>query len=84
MTPQPLAPSASPLDRAAALLGSDPRAAEQLAAGLLRQAPGDPRVRLILGSAKRRLGDLAALVPRRIDKTSIGADCLENLVRVDL
>jgi tetratricopeptide (TPR) repeat protein len=59
VTPQPLAPSASPLDRAAALLGSDPRAAEQLAAGLLRQAPGDPRVRLILGSAKRRLGDLA-------------------------
>lgn len=49
----------SPLDRAAALLGSDARAAERLAAELHRQQPADPRVRLILGSARRRLGDLA-------------------------
>ncbi len=53
-----LLPAADAFERAAALLGSDPAAAERSATALLRQQPGDPRGRLILASALRRRGDL--------------------------
>jgi tetratricopeptide (TPR) repeat protein len=43
--------------RAAALLATDPAQANRLAEDLFRLAPNDPRVLLILGSARRRLGD---------------------------
>jgi predicted Zn-dependent protease len=43
--------------RAAALLATDPRQAEREAEGMRAQAPNDPRVLLILASARRRLGD---------------------------
>ena len=43
--------------RAAALLATDPAQASRLADDLRRHAPNDPRVLLILGSARRRLGD---------------------------
>ena len=53
--------------RASALLASDPAAAEQEIAKVLRAAPADPRARLIKASARRRLGDpigaLAILQP---------------------
>ena len=60
--------------RAAALLASDPGQARREAEAILRLAPNDPRALLILGSARRRLGDapgarallapLAAAYPR--------------------
>jgi predicted Zn-dependent protease len=43
--------------RAAALLATDPAQAHRLADELRKIAPNDPRVLLILGSARRRLGD---------------------------
>jgi predicted Zn-dependent protease len=46
--------------RAAALLATDPRAAERAADLLLKAAPADPRALLILGSAQRRQGRVAA------------------------
>ncbi|HXA37624.1 MAG TPA: sulfotransferase [Phenylobacterium sp.] len=45
--------------RAAALLASDPAQARRDAEAILRRAPRDPRALLILGSARRRLGDAA-------------------------
>src|SRR5258707_9372215 len=48
---------AAAIARAAALLATDPAEAGRLAQELSRIAPGDPRVLLILGSARRRLGD---------------------------
>ncbi len=51
---------AATIARAAALLATDPAEAGRLAEGLFRLAPNDPRILLILGSARRRLGDLGA------------------------
>ncbi len=48
------------VEHASALLGPDPSAARAEAAAILKVAPGDPRARLILASAHRRLGDPAA------------------------
>jgi tetratricopeptide (TPR) repeat protein len=48
---------AEAVERAAALLATDPAGAEQQATAILNQAPGDPRARLILASARRRQGD---------------------------
>jgi tetratricopeptide (TPR) repeat protein len=47
------------IDQAAALLATDPARAEALARQAMGSAPNDPRVRLIVGSARRRLGDAA-------------------------
>jgi predicted Zn-dependent protease len=47
-----------PIARAAALLATDPRRAGREAERLRTQAPNDPRVLLILASARRRLGDI--------------------------
>ena len=49
--------TANVVERAAALLATDPEQARQAAETLLRTAPNDPRALLILGSARRRLGD---------------------------
>ena len=46
------------IERAATLLGSDPQRAGREADAVLKAAPNDPRVLLILGSARRRLGDM--------------------------
>ena len=51
------APAAATIARAAALLATDPTEAARLAEGLFRLAPNDPRVLLILGSARRRMGN---------------------------
>ncbi len=65
----PLSPSGlnAAVDRAAGLLAVDAAAAEREARVVLGQAPGDPRARLILASARRRQGDargaLALLAP---------------------
>jgi tetratricopeptide (TPR) repeat protein len=48
------------IEHAAALLATDPEQAGREAAKLLTSAPSDPRALLILGSARRRLGDPAA------------------------
>jgi predicted Zn-dependent protease len=53
----PASPIAGAVDRAAALLASEPTQAERLAQDILKSAPNDPRAGLILGSARRRLGD---------------------------
>ena len=45
------------VERAAALLATDPEGARRAAETMLRTAPNDPRALLILGSARRRLGD---------------------------
>jgi tetratricopeptide (TPR) repeat protein len=47
------------IDRAATLLATDPAQSEALARRVISMAPGDPRPRLILGSARRRRGDPA-------------------------
>ena len=47
------------IERAAALLASDPAAAERGARSALAAAPSDPRPQLILASALRRRGDIA-------------------------
>ncbi|HEX4181025.1 MAG TPA: sulfotransferase [Caulobacteraceae bacterium] len=51
---------AAAVEQAAALLGADPARAERQALALLRSVPADPRLRLIHGSARRRLGDPVA------------------------
>ncbi|MBS0410611.1 MAG: tetratricopeptide repeat protein, partial [Proteobacteria bacterium] len=50
---------AEAVERAAALLATDPPGAERRARAILGQAPNDPRARLILASARRRQGDPA-------------------------
>jgi predicted Zn-dependent protease len=50
----------SPIDRAAALLASDPARAEREARALAAASPRDPRPALILASALRRQGEAAA------------------------
>ena len=45
------------IDQAARLLASDPERAGQEAQALLRHAPKDPRLLLVLASSRRRLGD---------------------------
>jgi predicted Zn-dependent protease len=50
---------AARLERAAALLATDPAAAEREARAALAAAPSDPRPQLILASALRRRGDAA-------------------------
>src|SRR5579859_1640059 len=47
------------IERASAILGADPTRALREAEAILRQVPADPRARLIVGSARRRLGDPA-------------------------
>lgn len=54
-----LASLAAAAAQAAERLASDPVGAARAAEALLRQAPQDPRGRLILASARRRLGDPA-------------------------
>jgi tetratricopeptide (TPR) repeat protein len=51
---------AATLQEASDLLASDPARARRLAQALLDQAPGEPRAALILASAQRRLGEVAA------------------------
>ncbi|MBC2668865.1 tetratricopeptide repeat-containing sulfotransferase family protein [Novosphingobium piscinae] len=53
----------NPLDRAAAALADQPAVAERLARMLVTQQPGDPRPRLILASALRRLGRADQALP---------------------
>jgi tetratricopeptide (TPR) repeat protein len=48
------------IEQASALLATDPAAALRQAQAVLALAPKDPRALLILGSARRRLGDLKA------------------------
>lgn len=55
----PPAQFAAAVARAAGLLATDPQAAQRDANTLLRSAPQDPRARLILASALRRLDDPA-------------------------
>ena len=55
-----LAPSISlnaAIDHASALLAADPAAAQREAEAILALQPGDPRVLLVLASARRRQGD---------------------------
>ncbi len=47
------------VEAASRALAGDPARAQREAQAILRQAPSDPRARLILGSARRRLGDAA-------------------------
>jgi tetratricopeptide (TPR) repeat protein len=47
------------VERASAVLGADPGRALREAEAILKLAPADPRARLIVGSARRRLGDPA-------------------------
>jgi len=55
------------VEHASAILATDPTAALRKAEAILRLVPNEPRARLILASARRRLGDpegaLAILVP---------------------
>jgi tetratricopeptide (TPR) repeat protein len=44
---------------ASAVLGADPRRAQREAEAILARAPRDPRALLVLGSARRRQGDIA-------------------------
>jgi tetratricopeptide (TPR) repeat protein len=66
MTAGPAA-AAAIIERAAALLATDPARAGREAEAVLKADPRDPRAALILASARRRLGDpraaLAILVP---------------------
>ena len=48
------------VERAAALLAAEPAQAQREAEAILNAAPNDPRVLLILASARRRQGDAAA------------------------
>ncbi|WP_018075951.1 tetratricopeptide repeat-containing sulfotransferase family protein [Novosphingobium nitrogenifigens] len=56
-----------PVARAAAALATDPRSAAQAARVLVQRQPGDPRPRLILASALRRLGQVPEALPLLID-----------------
>ncbi|MDB5467640.1 MAG: hypothetical protein JWQ46_2402, partial [Phenylobacterium sp.] len=60
MTEGAFTPPAAAIERAAALLATDPAEAGRDAERVLKVAPRDPRALLILGSARRRLGDAAA------------------------
>ena len=51
---------ASLVQQASELLATDPAQARLHAQALLEQAPGDPRAALIVASAHRRLGEMAA------------------------
>jgi len=51
---------ATALDRATKLLSADPELAERQAEEILRVVPGDPRAVMILGAARRRMGDPVA------------------------
>ena len=57
-TSTPSLPIATQIDQASAVLGADPKAAEQLAEAVLKRTPNDPRAALILASARRRRGNL--------------------------
>ena len=65
--PAPASFDPAAIDHAAVLLATDPALAAGQAAAMLQRAPGDPRLILILASARRRLGDhdgaLALLEP---------------------
>ena len=50
---------AANITQAATLLASDPAQARRLAEAVLGRSPNDPRALLILGSARRRMDDLA-------------------------
>ncbi|MDF8332424.1 tetratricopeptide repeat-containing sulfotransferase family protein [Novosphingobium cyanobacteriorum] len=52
-----------PLEQAAAALAKDPASAERIARGIVARAPSDPRPRLILASALRRLGRPSDALP---------------------
>ncbi|WP_225205923.1 tetratricopeptide repeat-containing sulfotransferase family protein [Novosphingobium huizhouense] len=56
-----------PLDQAAKDLGTRPEAAERTARELVRRNPADPRPRLILASALRRLGRAGEALPLLIE-----------------
>lgn len=58
------------MERAAALLATDPAAAERMALAWLARAPGDPRAVLILASAERRRGH-AASARRRLEPLAL-------------
>jgi predicted Zn-dependent protease len=60
LKPELAAARAMHAQHAAALLATDPAAAERAAVMLLKAAPDDPRALLILGSAQRRQGKVAA------------------------
>lgn len=53
----------NPLDLAAAALVENPREAERIARRILAVAPADPRPRLILASALRRMGRVPEALP---------------------
>ena len=59
MAEAPVGTLAAALDRAVALLQASPALAARQAEEILAVVPGDPRAVLILGMAKRRLGDPA-------------------------
>ena len=48
---------AAAIERASGLLATDPATAARQAEAILKSVPADPRAALILGSARRRLGD---------------------------
>ncbi|WP_420383214.1 sulfotransferase [Novosphingobium sp.] len=56
-----------PFETAAAMLATDPALAERTARTLVARAPADPRPRLILASALRRLGRIDEAVPLLLD-----------------
>ncbi len=56
-----------PFETAAAALATDPALAEHRARALVARAPADPRPRLILASALRRLGRIDEAVPLLLD-----------------
>jgi predicted Zn-dependent protease len=55
----PVGSLATALDHATRLLGLQPALAEEQAREILKAVPGDPRAVLIVGAARRRLGDPA-------------------------
>lgn len=59
MSQPPAGSLAAAVERASALLATDPSEAGRQARAILRAAPSDPRAQLILGSSLRRGGDLA-------------------------
>lgn len=58
MPDPPLAPGAAALEAAVRRLADDPAGAQRLVLEALKTAPNDARARLVLGAARRRLGDL--------------------------
>jgi tetratricopeptide (TPR) repeat protein len=58
MNDRPPEPIAAALDAAARRLADDPAGAERLALEVLKAAPHEVRAQLVLGAARRRLGDL--------------------------